>query len=128
MIRSYGPGRFRELWQALHPAVVLANEQEWAATYEPQAVALGGRPSGFGAGGTSVLALKRGAHGCSFVIDGVSDHRPALPGPVRDTTGAGDALAAGLLLGGPDLAMAAAARCVAQVGVRPLLPVVEAPS
>ena len=34
-------------------------------------------------------------------------------------TGAGDALAAGYLVGGPDLAMAAAARCVAVRGAQP---------
>ena len=68
--------------------------------------------------------LKQGAQGCSFIIDGVVDHRPALAGPVLDVTGAGDALAAGFLLGGPDLAMEVAARCVAQTGGQPhtLLP------
>jgi ribokinase len=68
--------------------------------------------------------LKQGPKGCSFVIDGVEDHRDPLPGPVLDVTGAGDALAAGFLLRGPDLAMELAARCVAQVGAQPgtLLP------
>jgi sugar/nucleoside kinase (ribokinase family) len=71
-----------------------------------------------------VLVLKQGAQGCSFVIDGVTDHRPALPVTVHDVTGAGDALAAGFMLGGPDLAMQAAARCVGHVGAQPhtLLP------
>jgi ribokinase len=122
MIHAYGASRFRRVWQAMRPHVVLANEQEWAATHAPDA----GRPagearevSGFGAGGTTVLVLKQGARGCSFVIDGVADHRPASTGPVADVTGAGDALAAGFLLGGPDLAMAAAARCVAGVGAQP---------
>jgi sugar/nucleoside kinase (ribokinase family) len=36
-----------------------------------------------------------------------------------DTTGAGDALAAGYLVGGPELAMEAAARCIGQVGAMP---------
>jgi ribokinase len=63
--------------------------------------------------------LKQGAHGCSFVIDGVADHRPVRPGPVVDVTGAGDALTAGLLVGGPALAMEAAARCVAGLGAQP---------
>ena len=71
------------------------------------------RVSGFGAGGTAVLVLKQGAAGCTFVIDGVGDHRAPVPGPVRDVTGAGDALAAGFLMGGADLAMEAAARCIA---------------
>jgi hypothetical protein len=36
-----------------------------------------------------------------------------------DTTGAGDALAAGYLVGGPGLALQAAARCVARLGSMP---------
>jgi ribokinase len=59
---------------------------------------------------------KRGARGCSF--DG--DERPALPVPrVVDTTGAGDALTAGWIVGGANLALEAAARCVQQVGAMP---------
>jgi sugar/nucleoside kinase (ribokinase family) len=62
------------------------------------------------------LVLKRGARGCSF--DG--DERSALPvEEVVDTTGAGDALAAGYLVGGPDLALEAAARCVQKLGTMP---------
>ena len=47
--------------------------------------------------------------------------RPAArsPGEVLDTTGAGDALAAGYLVGGAELAMEAAARCVANLGTMP---------
>jgi sugar/nucleoside kinase (ribokinase family) len=62
--------------------------------------------------------LKRGAAGCSF--DG--EERAALPvAEVVDSTGAGDALAAGWIVGGPDLALEAAARCVAQAGAMPAL-------
>ena len=61
--------------------------------------------------------LKRGAGGCSF--DG--DERAALPVErVIDSTGAGDALAAGWIVGGPELALEAAARCVGQLGAMPL--------
>ncbi|HEX2506431.1 MAG TPA: PfkB family carbohydrate kinase, partial [Gaiellaceae bacterium] len=59
--------------------------------------------------------VKRGARGAT--IDG-QDFLPA-PGEVLDTTGAGDALAAGYLVGGPELAMEAAARCVGQIGTMP---------
>ncbi len=60
--------------------------------------------------------VKRGALGCSF--DG--DERAALDVPdVVDTTGAGDALAAGWIVGGPELALEAAARCVQRVGAMP---------
>jgi ribokinase len=126
LINAYGPGRFRELWQALRPTVVLANEHEWAATTHGRGVHAG-EISSFGAGGTTVLVLKQGPQGCSFVIDGVVDHRPPVPGPVVDATGAGDALAAGFLVGGPDLAMQVAARCVAQVGAQPHTMLPEVP-
>lgn len=116
MITEYGAARFRRLWQALEPAVVFANDPEWAATHTGRSTTA---PSSFGAGGTSVLVLKQGSAGCTFVIDGVGDHRSPVPGTVRDVTGAGDALAAGFLLGGTELAMEAAARCVAQLGAQP---------
>jgi sugar/nucleoside kinase (ribokinase family) len=121
LIYAYGASRFRRVWQSMRPDVVFANESEWAAAQGAGDVE---EVPGFGAGGATVLVLKRGKKGCSFVIDGVEDHRDALPGPVVDVTGAGDALAAGFLLGGPDLAMEVAARCVAQVGAQPhtLLP------
>jgi sugar/nucleoside kinase (ribokinase family) len=65
----------------------------------------------------TVWILKRGALGCSF--DG--DERAALPvDEVLDTTGAGDALAAGWIVGGPDVALAAAAHCVQQIGAMPI--------
>jgi sugar/nucleoside kinase (ribokinase family) len=38
---------------------------------------------------------------------------------VVDTTGAGDALAAGYLVGGAELGLEAAARCCAQPGAMP---------
>ena len=59
---------------------------------------------------------KRGAAGASF--DG--DEREALSVEnVVDSTGAGDALAAGWIVGGPDLALEAAARCVSRLGSLP---------
>jgi sugar/nucleoside kinase (ribokinase family) len=63
----------------------------------------------------AVWIVKRGTGGCSF--DG--DERDALPIAVVDSTGAGDALAAGWIVGGPDLALEAAARCVQQIGAIP---------
>jgi len=59
--------------------------------------------------------LKRGARGLS--VDG-RDHA-AVAAPVVDTTGAGDALAAGFLIGGAELGLAAAARCCGQLGAMP---------
>ena len=101
-IRDSGPDRFRAAVEALAPEVVFANEEE--------DVVFGGRLPGV------AWILKRGARGCSF--DG--DEREALPVPaVVDSTGAGDALAAGWIVGGPDLALEAAARCIQRMGSMP---------
>ena len=43
----------------------------------------------------------------------------AANGNAVDATGAGDALAAGFLVGGPELALEAATRCVAKLGAMP---------
>jgi sugar/nucleoside kinase (ribokinase family) len=60
--------------------------------------------------------LKRGARG--VVVDGVP-HAAAPAERVLDTTGAGDALAAGFIVGGVEAGLAAAARCVAELGAMP---------
>ena len=108
MASRFGADAFSSLCRALRPAAVFATDAEWAIG-----------AAGFGAGGTAVLVLKHGEHGASFVIDGIADDRPPSPGPVVDATGAGDALAAGFLVGGVDAAMAAAARCVGVRGAQP---------
>ncbi len=108
MVAHFGADRFSALCVALRPAVVFATDAEWATS-----------PGGFGAGGNAVLVLKHAEAGASFVIDGVADDRSPSPGPVVDVTGAGDALAAGYLVGGVDLAMVTAARCVAHRGAQP---------
>jgi ribokinase len=100
-IRDAGPKRFRETVRSLDAATVFANEQELEI--------VGGPWDG------PVWIVKRGAAGCVF--EGVA--WGALPVEVVDTTGAGDALAAGWLLGGPELALQAAARCVARAGAMP---------
>jgi sugar/nucleoside kinase (ribokinase family) len=101
-IQERGAERFREAVEAIGPDIVFANEDEEAV--------FGGPLPGV------VWILKRGAGGCSF--DG--DDRDAVPvDVVVDTTGAGDALAAGWIVGGPDVALAAAARCVQQAGAMP---------
>ena len=100
-IRDRGSERFRRELEQLAPDVVFCNEEEDEV--------VGGPLPG------CAWILKRGARGCSF--DG--DERPALPAEVVDTTGAGDALAAGWIVGGPELALEAAARCVARAGSMP---------
>ena len=100
-IRDFGPARFRERLEELRPAIVFANEDEERI--------LGGPLPG------CTWILKRGALGARFG----DVELPALPAEVVDSTGAGDALAAGYLVGGPELALEAAARCVAQLGSMP---------
>ncbi len=100
-IRDFGPERFRERLAELRPAIVFANEDEERI--------FGGPLDG------CTWVLKRGPLGAQF--GGVE--LPAVAAEVVDTTGAGDALAAGYLVGGPELALAAAARCVAKLGSMP---------
>ena len=108
MVADFGADAFSDLCHSLRPAVVFATDGEWATS-----------PGAFGAGDSAVLVLRHGGRGATFVSGGESDHRPPSPGPVVDVTGAGDALAAGYLVGGPDLAMQAAARCIARRGAQP---------
>jgi sugar/nucleoside kinase (ribokinase family) len=105
-IRDRGPTAMRAQLAALEPDVVFANEAEDAI--------VGGALPGV------TWILKRGARGCSFAGD---EHPAHAAAEVVDTTGAGDALAAGWLLGGPELALEAAARCVATPGAMPRHPV-----
>ena len=105
-IRDYGPERFRSNLDALGPEVVFANEPEWEMVGGAYALA-----------GTAVV--KRGSRGVEVrTAAGVERFEP--PGSaVVDTTGAGDALAAGFLVDGIELGLEAAARCVAQLGAVP---------
>lgn len=100
-IRQVGPDVLRERLEALEPALVFANEEEQRAL-------------GDGLNGPRWI-VKRGAAGIE--VDG--DRHAAKPANVVDTTGAGDALAAGFLLEGPELGLEAAARCVSQLGAMP---------
>ena len=102
VIRDVGPSAFRAAVAMLDPDVVFANEEEDEI--------VGGPISG------PAWILKRGPSGCSFDGD---ERAPAPTDRVVDTTGAGDALAAGWIVGGPDLALQAAARCVGHTGAMP---------
>ena len=99
-IRDYGPESLRALLRELAPDLVFATERERQV--------LGGDLS-------TTWVLKRGAGG--FAVSG--REWPAVPAEAVDATGAGDALAAGFLVGGPELAAEAAARCVSKVGAMP---------
>jgi ribokinase len=110
MVTSFGADEFSSLCEAMRPSVVFATDSEWATS-----------SGGFGASSHAFLVLKHGKNGASFVVDGVPHQRRPHAGPVVDVTGAGDALAAGYLVGGVDLAMIAAARCIAHRGAQPAL-------
>ena len=105
-IRAYGPERFRARLDELAPDVVFANEAEWEL--------VGGA---YGLGETAVV--KRGSRGVLVRATGGSEEHASLGASVVDTTGAGDALAAGFIVGGIELGLEAAARCVAQLGAVP---------
>ena len=104
-IREYGPVRFREQLEQLAPDVIFANEAEWEIV-----------GAAYGLAPTAVV--KRGARGL-LVLGEERVELPARNGEVVDATGAGDALAAGFLVGGPELALEAAGRCVAKLGAMP---------
>jgi sugar/nucleoside kinase (ribokinase family) len=100
VLASYGVDRFRALLAALRPQIVFGNEAEAALIGDlagsDLVVKLG--PRGVRAGGRVY-----GAH----------------PARAVDPTGAGDAFAAGYLLGGVTLGLEAAARAVAKMGAMP---------
>lgn len=100
MIEAYGPASFRELLITLQPDVVFGNQAEAALIGD----VLRDR-----------LVVKLGADG---VLAGGS-HYPALPTAPVDSTGAGDAFAAGYLVGGVPLGLRAAARAMAKMGAMP---------
>jgi ribokinase len=104
-IREHGPLRFRTQIEELEPDVIFANEAEWEIV-----------GAAYGLAPTAVV--KRGARGL-LVLGEERVELPARDGDVVDATGAGDALAAGFLVGGPELALDAAARCIAQPGAMP---------
>jgi sugar/nucleoside kinase (ribokinase family) len=104
-IREYGPLAFREQLERLAPDVIFANEAEWEIV-----------GAAYGLAPTAVV--KRGARGV-LVLGEERVELPAGPVEVVDATGAGDALAAGFLVGGPELAVEAAGRCVGKLGAMP---------
>lgn len=102
MIEEFGPERLVRRLELLAPDVVFGNGEELAA--------IGG------AFPAEEWVLKLGPDGI-VLADG--RRLPAPSVEVVDTTGAGDALAAGYLVGGPELGLEAAARCVAKLGTMP---------
>jgi ribokinase len=106
VIGEFGPQRLRELLEELGPELVFANEEERDEV-------------GTDAAGQATWIVKRGAAGCAVIRGGERSEFPAIPAEVVDTTGAGDAFAAGYLVGGVELALETAARCVSSLGAQP---------
>jgi ribokinase len=99
-LATYGVGHFRALLAGLRPQIVFGNEAE--------AALVGDLPE-------SDLVVKLGPRG---VRAGGRLHA-AWPARAVDSTGAGDAFAAGYLLGGVNLGLEAAALAVAKMGAMP---------
>jgi sugar/nucleoside kinase (ribokinase family) len=104
-IRAYGSEAFLAKVEELRPDIVFGNEEE---LHE-----LGREPH------AETIVLKRGSAGAIVISGGRHEEHDALVCEVIDTTGAGDALAAGFLVGGIELGLDAAARCVSKLGAMP---------
>jgi sugar/nucleoside kinase (ribokinase family) len=103
-IEATGVERIHALLTELRPSVVFANEAEAELAGPLEA---------------ETVVVKRAERGCSVRRGVTVRDYAAVETEVVDATGAGDAFAAGFLLGGPELALAAAARCVATLGAMP---------
>ncbi len=99
-IRGYGVAEFRELLVRLRPDLVFGNKAETGL--------VGVLP------GITVVS-KLGADG----VEVGGQRYPAAATEPADATGAGDAFAAGYLIGGISLGLSAAARAVATIGGMP---------
>jgi sugar/nucleoside kinase (ribokinase family) len=99
-----GGAELRHVVGGLEPDIVFANEVEAEL---------------FGTLDAPTVVVKRGALGCSVHTRSETLDHPAEAVEVVDTTGAGDAFAAGFLLGGAETALASAARCVEKMGAVP---------
>ena len=98
-IELLGARTFTSRLEALEPDLAFATEAERAAV------------PGF----DTSWVIKHGARGATFP----EGFYPARAVAAIDSTGAGDALAAGYLVGGPELAIAAATHSVGLVGAMP---------
>ena len=99
-LREIGSAEVGRLLATLRPDVILGNEPETRLAAASQA---------------ATVVVKLGPAGVR--LNG--RHWPAHPAAPVDSTGAGDAFAAGFLLGGVELGLAAAARAVSRPGAMP---------
>jgi sugar/nucleoside kinase (ribokinase family) len=100
LIQAYGVSSFRQMLTSLDADVIFGTRAEAAL---------------LGTGLTSRLVVKLGEAG--VLVAG--QRYPARPTVAVDSTGAGDAFAAGYLIGGVELGLSAAARAVATMGGMP---------
>ena len=103
-IEAFGVDRFRDTVAALEPRVIFANEAEADLVGHLEA---------------PTVVIKRGAQGCVVVTAEGRAQLASSEIAAVDTTGAGDAFAAGFLLDGAAAALDAAARCIAKMGAMP---------
>jgi sugar/nucleoside kinase (ribokinase family) len=104
-VDEFGVQRFRDRLAGLDPEMIFGNDDELALVGDVEA---------------ATVVHKRGPLGCAVRgPNGSVSLFAATPAEVVDTTGAGDALAAGFLLDDVDAGLAAAARCVARMGAFP---------
>jgi sugar/nucleoside kinase (ribokinase family) len=106
VLREIGAAEVDRLLGLLRPDVILGNEPEIR-------LAAGGTATVIQKTATVIEKLGSGGVRCDGTV------WPARPARPADSTGAGDAFAAGFLLGGMDLGLAAAARAVSQLGAMP---------
>jgi len=104
VLRDIGPAEVNRLLGVLRPEVILGNGPESALLTRGPAVQ------------AATMIIKLGADGVR--VNGTL--WPARPARPADTTGAGDAFAAGFLLGGVSLGLDAAAQAVSQLGAMPV--------
>jgi sugar/nucleoside kinase (ribokinase family) len=102
-IEELGVDTLRGLLEEVRPALILASEAEAALV---------------GALDAETVVVHTAA-GCVVRDRGGTHEHAAEPVEVVDATGAGDAFAAGFLLGGYEMALRAGARCVGQMGAMP---------
>ncbi len=112
MIESFGVASFRKLIASIRPDVVFGTEAEAALLGQD---GLDGGLVSDGQLSHGTLIVKLGAEGVRVA----GRQFPAAPTVPVDSTGAGDAFAAGYLVGGVELGLAAAARAVAKMGAMP---------
>ena len=104
-IGTFGADRLLPRLEGLAPDIAFAGEAEVAA--------LGREPP------AGTIVVKHAARGVTVVKEGNRQEHEAQDANVVDPTGAGDAFAAGFLIGGVELGLEAAARCVSQAGSMP---------